>query len=158
MLIPFNHIVETHKPVITGILHVGAGECEEIEDYEKHISRNKILWINPGSDNVAFCKSMHPGIQIECANAGDSEMRDIVYKHDVPFNFLTIDLQGFETQILDGLGELLTLVDYVYFEISSVDTMLELDTYMKKYQLRNLETKWWDEGTWADVFYARSIR
>ena len=155
MLIPFNHILETHGPAITGILHVGTGECEEIEEYEKHIERDKILWINPGSENVAFCKNMYPGINIECARG---EIRDIVYKNDVPFNFITIDLQGYEIQILDGLGELLTLIDYVYVEISSVDTMLELDTYMKKFQLRNVETKWWDDGTWADVFYARSIR
>ena len=158
MLIPFNHIVETHQPAITGILHVGTSECEEIEDYEKRIERDKILWINPASENVAFCKSMYPGIQIEYANAGGSEICDVVYRYDVPFNFLTMDLQGFELRILDSLGELLTLIDYVYVEISSFDTMLELDTYMKKYQLRNVETKWWDDGTWADVFYARSIR
>jgi len=158
MLIPFNHIVEIHKPAITGILHVGAGECEEIEDYEKYIDRDRILWINPGGDNVTFCKNMHPGIHIECANASGSEIRDVVYNNDVPFNFLTMDLQGFEMRILDSLGELLTLIDYVYVEISSVDTMLELDIYMKKYQLMNVETKWWDGGTWADVFYARSIR
>jgi hypothetical protein len=155
MLIPFNHILETHGPAIAGILHVGTGECEEIEEYEKHVSRDKILWINPGSENVTYCKNMYPGINIECTK---DEIRDIVYRNDVPFNFLTIDLQGFEVQILDGLGELLTLIDYVYVEISSVETMLELDAYMKKYQLRNVETKWWDGGTWADVFYARSIR
>jgi hypothetical protein len=101
---------------------------------------------------------MYPGLQIECANATGDEIRDIVYRNDVPFNFLTIDLQGFETRILDGLGELLTLIDYVYIEINSVETMFEVDTYMKKFQLRNVETKWWDGGTWADVFYARSIR
>ena len=158
MLIPFNHIVEKYKPEITGILHVGAGDCEEIEEYEAHISREKILWINPGSDSVTFCKNLHPGIRIECANAGASKISDLVYKNDVPFNFLTLDLQGFEIQVLDGLGELLTLIDYVYVEISSVEMMLELDTYLKKFQLANVETKWWDGGTWADVFYARSIR
>lgn len=158
MLIPFNHILETHGPAITGILHVGSGECEEIEEYERHVDRDKILWINPGTENVAFCKSMYPGLQIECANATGDEIRDVVYRNDVPFNFLTMDLQGFETRILDGLGELLTLIDYVYVEINSVETMFEVDAYMKKFQLRNVETKWWDGGTWADVFYARSIR
>jgi len=157
MLIPFHHIVETHSPVITGILHVGAGDCEEIEDYEKHIGRDKILWINPGSENVAFCKNLYSGINIEFFGDGVS-ICDVVYKYDIPFNFLTMDIQGSEMRILDGLGELLALVDYVYVEISSADTMLELDTYMKKFQLRNVETKWWDGGSWADVFYARSIR
>jgi hypothetical protein len=101
---------------------------------------------------------LYPGIQIECANTGTSTINDLVYRNDVPFNFLTLDLQGFEIQVLDGLGELLTLLDYVYVEISSVEMMLALDTYLKKFQLANVETKWWDEGTWADVFYARSIR
>ena len=155
MLIPFNHILETHNPAITGILHVGPGECEEIYEYEKYVSRYNILWINPGNENVAFCRNLYPGINIECAR---DEICNIVYKYDVQFNFLTIDFQESEMRILDGLGELMTLIDYVYVEISSVDTMLELDIYMKKFQLRNVETKWWDGGTWADVFYARSIR
>ena len=155
MLIPFNHILETHNPAIAGILHVGPGECEEIDEYEKHVSRDNILWINPGSENVSFCRNLYPGINIEYTNG---EICNIVYKYDVQFNFLTIDFQESEMRILDGLGELMTLIDYVYVEISSVDTMLELDIYMKKFQLRNVETKWWDGGTWADVFYARSIR
>ena len=155
MLIPFNHILEKHTPDITGILHIGSGECEEIDEYEKYISRDKILWINHGIENVSFCRNLYPGLNIEYT---DNEICDIVYRYDIPFNFLTIDLQGSEIQVLDGLGELLTLIDYVYLEISSVDTMLELDTYMKKFQLRNVETKWWDGATWADVFYARSIR
>ena len=155
MLIPFNHIIENHIPEITGIIHIGIGECEEIDEYEKHISRDNILWINYGIENVAFCKSLYPGIHIEYAVGN---ICDIVYRNDIPFNFLTLDIQDHEINVLESLGELLTLIDYVYVEISSVHTMLELDTYMRKFQLRNVETKWWDGGTWADVFYARSIR
>ena len=153
MLIPFAHIIETYNPIITGILHVGTGECDEIQEYEKHVSREDILWVNPSSENVVYCRQMYEGINVECINV--HEIRDIVYQHNVVCNFMNIDLQGFEKQILDSLGEHLNLIDYVYVEINCTDTMLELDAHMKKYNLVNIETKWWDGGNWADVFYAR---
>ena len=57
MLIPLHQIIQKYNVQIRGILHVGAHECEEISDYERYISRNKILWIEAMPDKVALSKS-----------------------------------------------------------------------------------------------------
>lgn len=46
MLIPFGTLVKKYRLNISGILHIGAHECEEKGDYNNYgISDNKIIWI-----------------------------------------------------------------------------------------------------------------
>ena len=56
MLIPFAECVQIlHKfnKKVTGILHVGAHECEELEAYEKEgVHRDNIAWIDAMKDKV----------------------------------------------------------------------------------------------------------
>ena len=56
MLIPLDYIVQKYSVHFTGILHVGAHECEELSGYDKYISRDKMLWIEALPDKVNFCK------------------------------------------------------------------------------------------------------
>jgi hypothetical protein len=49
-------LVEKYNIKFNGILHVGAHECEEMNDYEKYISRDKILWIEALEDKVKLMK------------------------------------------------------------------------------------------------------
>jgi FkbM family methyltransferase len=71
MLIPLHSLIDKYNIIFNGILHVGAHECEEIVDYEKHISRNKILWIDALEDKVQLCKSAFTDILIEQAVISD---------------------------------------------------------------------------------------
>jgi FkbM family methyltransferase len=71
MLIPLDYIVEKYGIHFTGILHVGAHECEELEGYDKYLARDKMLWVEALSDKVEFCKSRFPGILIEHAVVSD---------------------------------------------------------------------------------------
>ena len=54
MLIPLHSLVQKYNINFKGILHVGAHECEELNDYERYISRSNILWVEalPGKVNV----------------------------------------------------------------------------------------------------------
>ena len=72
MLIPFSEIVKQYDMDIHGILHVGAHHCEELEDYEKVVSRDKILWIEAIPDNVEYCQSRFPDIRIQQAVVGEN--------------------------------------------------------------------------------------
>ena len=65
MLISLHDLVRKYNINFKGILHVGAHECEELDDYEKYITRNKILWIEAMNDKVEFCKEKFPGLNIE---------------------------------------------------------------------------------------------
>jgi FkbM family methyltransferase len=64
MLIPFRFIYEKYGMKISGILHVGAHECEELVEYEKVIGRDKIMWIEAIQEKVDLCRSLYPDIQI----------------------------------------------------------------------------------------------
>ncbi len=59
MLINFNKLYVNYNLKISGILHIGGHLCEEIEDYEKYISRNKILWIEAIPENVDKCRDCY---------------------------------------------------------------------------------------------------
>jgi len=71
MLISLDDLVKKYNINFKGILHVGAHECEEIADYDKYISRDKMLWIEAMKDKVDFCKEKYPGIHIEQAVISD---------------------------------------------------------------------------------------
>ena len=58
-------------------MHVGAHECEELKDYEKYISRDKILWVEALPTKVKLCKKLYPGVLIE--NAVVSDIEEKVY-------------------------------------------------------------------------------
>jgi FkbM family methyltransferase len=65
MLIPLDFLVMKYNIQFTGILHVGAHECEELSKYDNYLPRNKMLWIEALQDKVDFCKSNYPDIFIE---------------------------------------------------------------------------------------------
>jgi FkbM family methyltransferase len=71
MLIPLDFIVQKYGIRFYGILHVGAHECEELLNYDKYLSRDKMLWVEALSDKVEFCKSSFPGLLIEQAVVND---------------------------------------------------------------------------------------
>ena len=72
MLIPLDYLIKKYNIIFKGVLHVGAHECEELIDYEKHIPRNKILWVEALSDKVELCKKRFPNINIENAIVSDN--------------------------------------------------------------------------------------
>jgi len=71
MLIPLHELVQKYNIHFKGILHVGAHECEELNDYLKYIPINKILWIEALPGKVELCKHMHSNILIENAIVSD---------------------------------------------------------------------------------------
>jgi FkbM family methyltransferase len=71
MLIPLHELVEKYNIHFKGILHVGAHECEEINDYLTYILKDKILWVEAMKDKVELCKTRFPGINIEQAVISD---------------------------------------------------------------------------------------
>jgi FkbM family methyltransferase len=72
MLIPLHDLVRRYNIQFKGILHVGAHECEELNDYERYIQRNKILWVEALPDKVKLCKQRYPNVLIENAIVSDT--------------------------------------------------------------------------------------
>lgn len=72
MLISLDELVKKYNIEFRGILHVGAHECEELNEYEKYIERNKILWIEAMPNKVKMCEEQYPDILIENAIVSDN--------------------------------------------------------------------------------------
>ena len=71
MLIPLHDLVRKYNVHFKGILHVGAHECEELNDYETYLPRNKILWVEAIPHKVNECKQRYPKLLIENAIVSD---------------------------------------------------------------------------------------
>jgi FkbM family methyltransferase len=79
MLIPLNELVRKYNILFKGILHVGAHDCEELNDYEKYIGRDKILWVEAMPNKVIECLKKYPNLLIENAIVSDI-VENVVFK------------------------------------------------------------------------------
>jgi FkbM family methyltransferase len=60
MLIPIQQLRNQFQLKITGILHIGAHECEELVDYSRMgIPFDRTYWIEAMPDKVAFCRGRY---------------------------------------------------------------------------------------------------
>lgn len=107
-------------------------------------------------------KEFHP--QVWYTNSYEVEtkmLKDIINKYDVEYNFLNLDIQGAELKALKGMEEYLPKVDYIYTEVNSdyvyenCCIITEIDSYLEKFGLFRVETRWCKNYRWGDAFYIR---
>ena len=61
-------------------------------------------------------------------------------------NYISIDVQGFELEVLKGSKKTLNRIDYIYCEVNTAETysknplMIDIDKYLKKYNFKRVET------------------
>jgi len=85
---------------------------------------------------------------------------DSVIPEDHNFNFLNMDTQGYELEVLKGAQKTLEKIDCVYTEVNNTEVyennalIEEIDQYLQKYDMIRVETDWMG-GTWGDAFYIR---
>ena len=82
------------------------------------------------------------------------------YNYD--YNFLVIDVQGFELEVLKGSSETLSKVDYIYCEVSKDELyaggplITDIDSYLDQYSFKRVEIDWWSPTTcWGNAFYIK---
>ena len=122
MLIPLSGLFEHFKLNITGILHIGAHECEELNDYLKlGIKNENIYWIEAMEDKVNLMKKQK-NIQIYQA------LIDIEDDKEVKFN---ITNNGQSSSILE-LGSHKTHHPNIKIIDSKQLKTTRLDTFIKK--------------------------
>ncbi len=78
MLIKLEVLIKVYKlkNKIRGILHVGAHECEEKNDYEKYATQN-VYWVEAMKDKVQMMKERHQNINIYHAIVSDQDGQEI---------------------------------------------------------------------------------
>lgn len=76
-------------------------------------------------------------------------------------NFLDIDTQGYELEVLKGATETLKTIDYIYTEVYRDNVyhgnpmISEIDDFLLPFGFTRVETNW-DGQTWGDAFYIKS--
>jgi FkbM family methyltransferase len=132
MLISLHDLVSKYNINIKGILHVGAHECEEINDYDRYISREKVLWVEAMKDKVDLCKAKYPGIKIEQAVISD-KIENVTFK---------ISNNGQSSSILDFGLHARFHPDVVFVNSIQIETKLLKDVicnYDIDYNFLNLD-------------------
>ena len=72
MLIPLHDLVQKYNIKFKGVLHIGAHECEELNDYEIYLPRDQILWVEALPGKVQLCKNKYTNLLIENAVVSDT--------------------------------------------------------------------------------------
>lgn len=78
------------------------------------------------------------------------------------YNFINMDVQGYELEVLKGGVKTLENVDYVYCEVNRDEVyennayIEEIDEFLSKYNMTRVETDWQGD-TWGDALYIRDF-
>jgi len=77
------------------------------------------------------------------------------------YNFINLDVQGYEMEVLKGAEKTLENIDYLYCEVNRNEVyegnayIEEIDEYLSNYNMRRVETSWWYDGPWGDALYIK---
>jgi FkbM family methyltransferase len=78
------------------------------------------------------------------------------------YNFLNIDVQGYELEVLKGFDDLLINFDYISSEVNEKELykdcplISEIDDYLNKFGFIRVATNMTSHG-WGDAFYIKKI-
>lgn len=148
--------------------------CENIQDLNANIIAHQVA-LGPEettatmyvSDNQKQSSSLlkpkvhithHPHVKFpETEEVEVKVLDDFDY---TKYNFINMDVQGYELEVLKGATETLKHVDYVYCEVNRDEVyegnayVEELDEFLSAYNMERVETSW--EGQiWGDALYIK---
>jgi FkbM family methyltransferase len=120
--------------------------------------------INEGQSSSVLEPDYHlvryPWIQFDGKETVKMTKLDKFIEHKEKFNFINIDVQGYELEVFKGGSEYLNTIDYVMTEVNRAELykgcakIEELDSYLGSYGFNRVETTW-EGGTWGDAFYIK---
>ena len=102
--------------------------------------------------------SHHPDVKFPSKEEVEVHLLDEYDCHN--YNFLNMDVQGYELEVLKGGSETLKNIDYVYCEVNRDEVyennayIEELDEYLGNYNMGRVETVW-SGGIWGDALYIK---
>ena len=102
----------------------------------------------------------HPDIIFDGNEKVKMTMLDTFIEEKEKYNFINIDVQGYELEVFKGGSNFLNSIDYIMTEVNRAELykgcakIEELDEYLKTYGFERVETNW-AGGTWGDAFYIK---
>jgi FkbM family methyltransferase len=130
-------------------------------------NENKNIQMNLASNNLESSSILKPKLHliqhghITFNGTEEVEMKKLDDFNYQTYNFINMDVQGYELEVLKGATETLKFVDYVYCEVNRDEVyegnaMIEdIDNFLQQYNMKRVETSWWDDGNWGDALYIK---
>lgn len=106
--------------------------------------------------------SKHPNIKFEKKIEVDMIRLDDFIKGN-NYNFLVIDVQGYELEVLKGSCELLRFINYIVIEVNHDELykggplVEDIDRFLGKYFFKRVETNWMTINGWGDALYIKQF-
>ena len=107
----------------------------------------------------------HPGINFtEKINVPVKRMVDVINEYNISindYNFLNIDIQGYELEAFKGFDNQLYNFDFIYCEVNVKELYIgcplieDIDNYLEKFNFKRVLTDITGHG-WGDAFYIKN--
>ena len=103
----------------------------------------------------------YPGIRVDSSYEVITSRLDEICKPG-EFDFVTLDIQGAELKALEGMGELLKDVKWIYSEVNKIELYKDcalvgdLDEFLDKLGFRRVATRWAFRSGWGDALWMRN--
>jgi FkbM family methyltransferase len=129
----------------------------------KKITMN-IETANGGQSSSILNPKLHlyhyPHIQFHHIEEVDMVRLDDYVQNKEEYNFLNIDVQGYELEVLKGAKDFLNTVDYIMTEINNAELyencalVDDIIAFLSPYGFKLVETNWSPDG-WGDGFFIK---
>ena len=146
---------------ISNIILVNKALGNEIKEMEMYIET-----ANRGQSSSLLKPKLHlkqfPHIQFNSKEIVSMITLDS-YNPDKKYNFINIDVQGYELEVFKGAKKTLENIDYIMTEVNKDEVyencakIWEIDEYLEKYGFQRVEVNWLG-GNWGDAFYIKKYK
>jgi FkbM family methyltransferase len=137
------------------------GYCVALGNKNQNV--NMFLSSNNLESSSVLKPKIHLNLHPEVVFSGEElvEMKrldDFLFEN---YNFINLDVQGYEMEVLKGAEKTLENIDYLYCEVNRNEVyegnayIEEIDNYLSNYNMRRVETSWWYDGPWGDALYIK---
>lgn len=136
-----------HDTLKEAVLHVASnrGQSSSILEFDKHLRYHpKVRYV--GDQTIKLVR------MDDWFKTNSFDIKD--------FNFLNVDVQGVELNVIKSFGDLIGQLDYIYTEVNvehlykNCCLVGEIDTYLLKYGFKRSVTKM-TPYKWGDALYVK---
>lgn len=130
---------------------------------------NQMIEMHLASNNLESSSILKPKLHLQqhghitFDGTQEVEMKRLDDYNYQSYNFINMDVQGYELEVLKGAEQTLKFVDYLYCEVNRDEVyegnayIQDIDKFLLTYNIKRVETSWWDNGNWGDALYIKQL-
>ena len=134
-----------NKKISMNIEYINNGQSSSILEPEIHLIQHP---------NIIFTDK----IEVDMVRLDDYLKEENINVNE--YNFINMDVQGYELEVLKGSAEMLNNIDYIMTEVNRDEVykncarIEQLDSFLEPYGFIRVETNW-AGNTWGDAQYIK---